>query len=282
MAFFEEVDQLGIIERHIRRVTGLEMEQARNMMREYTAARKSLTQQLLAADSGSFTEAKLANTLAQVETALTALNARLEDEIAFGSDTMVEQSAEDAAKEVSRFEKEFRGVSLDIPVSSVLSSLDRENLLFNRYESSVKSYNEGLRDSIQRELTQAVIQRTSYLQAVQKIGDLLPHFRSPIAWQVQRLVRTELHGIYNVSKMDSFRKVRDDFAPDLKKTLVHPRDGRTSEDSIALAKENPIVDIDKPFKFKWKGKERVFMAPPDRPNDRAILVPYRQDWEESA
>lgn len=282
MAFFEEVDKMGLIERHIRRVTGLEMEQARNMLKEYGLARKELLDRLATVGSGTFTEAQLNSVITQLELGIEALNAQLDGETALGSDLLSEQSAEDAVKEMNRFEKEFSGVSLNIPVDAVLSSLDQGNLLLNRYRSSIETYNEGLRDNVQRELTQAVIQRTSYLQAVQKVGELFPHLRSPIAWQVQRIVRTELHGVYNVSKMGSLEKIRDDYAPDLKKALIHPMDARTAKDSKALAALNPIVDIDKPFRFKWRGVERVFMSPPDRPNDRSILVPYRQDWEEAA
>lgn len=278
MPFFEDVDGLGIIERHIRRVTGLELEQSRNMLREYTAAKKDLIERLQAAPQGTFTEAQLESTLAQVEAGIQALNARLRGELSFGVEQMEEQSVEDTVKEIGRFEREFRGVSLDLPVQAILESLDKENLLLNRYQSSIDAYNESIRANAQRELTQAVIQRNSYLQAVQNVANVFPSFRSTIAWQVQRIVRTELHNVYNVSKMDGFLKVRDDFIPDLKKTLIHPMDTRTGKDSVALKRLNPIVPIDKPFRFKWRGETRVFMAPPDRPNDRAILVPYREEW----
>lgn len=279
MPFFEDVDNMGLIERHIRRVTGLEMEQARNLLRVYTKARKQLLDQLHSVPNDTFTEAQMTVVLRQVEAAIEAMKGQLSGETRLGAELMAEQSAEDAIKEVERFEREFVGVSQNIPVQSVLASLDSGNLLLNKFGSSIETYNESVRNAVQQELTQLVIQRTNYFTAIQRIGDKIPHFRSPIAWQVQRIARTELHNIYNVSKMQGFAKVRDDFLPDLKKTLIHPMDSRTDEDSKALAKENPIVPIDEPFRFEWNGETRVFMAPPDRPNDRAILVPYREAWE---
>ncbi len=91
-----------------------------------------------------------------------------------------------------------------------------------------------------------------------------------------------MHNIYNYSKMNAMADVQENTIPDLKKSLMHPMDTRTGEDSKKLAGENPVVDIDEPFRFNYRGKERVFMFPPDRPNDRAILVPFRETWQKRA
>jgi hypothetical protein len=140
----------------------------------------------------------------------------------------------------------------------------------------VQSYNDGLRASFQSALTQSLIQQKSWSQAVYDLESVF----DAEEWKLARIVRTELHGIYNVSKMRGFGTIKEDYIPDLKKTLYHPMDSRTGQDSIQLAKENLIVDIDKPFVFNYKGKTRVFMTPPDRPHDRAILIPYRPKFDE--
>ena len=67
--------------------------------------------------------------------------------------------------------------------------------------------------------------------------------------------------------------------PDLKKTLFHRMDKRTGKDSKWLAQHNPIVPIDEPFVESSLGHEVSYMAPPNRPNDRAILIPYRDGWK---
>jgi hypothetical protein len=100
-------------------------------------------------------------------------------------------------------------------------------------------------------------------------------------WKLFRIARTELHGVYNLGKMNGMKETRTAYLPDLMKALIHPMDSRTGADSKYLAEIDPIVPIDQPFRYRWQGQVRVFMAPPDRPNDRAILVPYRQAWEES-
>ena len=71
---------------------------------------------------------------------------------------------------------------------------------------------------------------------------------------------------------------------------MHPIDNRTGDDSVQLASQNPVVDNDEPFRFTFRRatkngiveEKRVFMFPPDRPNDRAILVPFRESWDKRA
>jgi hypothetical protein len=119
-------------------------------------------------------------------------------------------------------------------------------------------------------------------RTVQRMVSDIGRFFIGEEWKLTRIARTELHHVYNFSKMMGMGEVRDSTLPDLKKALMHPMDNRTAADSKRLAAENPIVDIDEPFRFKWKGEVRVFQAPPDRPNDRSILVPYREQWGRQA
>ena len=82
-----------------------------------------------------------------------------------------------------------------------------------------------------------------------------------------------------MSKNDGMVEIKKELIPDLKKSLFHPMDNRTAKDSKLAAHLNLVVDIDKPFKYTFNGKERVFFNPPDRPNDRAIITAYRKAWD---
>lgn len=274
MSFIENVQFNGIAERHIRRVTGLEMEQSRRITKLYTEARRAIRERLLSVRHGSFTEAQLKMTLAQIETGLIAMNGSIQTELVFGSDMLSEQSSEDLVKEVGTFNKEFAGIFQEIPVDIVLASDRNKNLLINQFQTSIESYNSSLRAAIQRSLTQAIIMKTPYSMVIDKVNETM----AVEEWRVARIVRTELHNIYNVSKVDGMKSLRDKKYKDLKKALIHPMDNRTGEDSKKIASMNPIIPIEKPFKYKYGGKDRVFLNPPDRPNDRAILIPYRDAW----
>jgi hypothetical protein len=277
--FFNKVDDTNIAERHIRRIIGLETHQAELLIKNYSRARLELRERLKNAVSGSFTEGMLKEVLSQVEATLGQLRNKVRQEMVFGAEGVREQGFEDLTKELNTFRRNFEGIRQDIPLDAVITTLRPDNYLINQYRSSIESYNESLRNDIQRILTQAVIQRKTGLQAVDDLSAKM----SQDEWKIARIVRTELHQIYNLSKIDGMEKVKQDTIPNLKKALIHPMDLRTGKDSKILANINPIVDIGQPFKYSFRQGDktitRTFMAPPDRPNDRAILIPYSQDWE---
>jgi len=278
MNFFEQVDLLKIAEKHIRRIVGLEMEQSRNLQKHYVEARKRIRARLLSIKKGSFTEAQLKIVLIQVETALREISPLLGQEVVFGSQMAAEQSNDDLTKELNLFEKKFNGITQPIPLEIVIESMNKENLLVSQFQSSLNAYNSDLRTKIQRELTQALIMKMPYQMVIEKVN----HGLMIEEWKVARIVRTELHNIYNVSKIKGMRQLKEKTYPDLKKAMIHPMDARTGEDSKILAKKNPIIDIDKTFSYTLHGKKYEFFAPPNRPNDRAILIPYRKSWEKDS
>ena len=275
MPFFEDIDNSTIVERHIRRLTGLELEQSRRLQRLYIRARNSLRQRLAFTPQGTFTEAQITTTLAELEQVLANLKETTRSEILLGAQMTTEQAQEDLIREANKFRQDFQGISQPIPVSILLESLNPDNFLINQYATSLEAYDQSLRAKIQRTLGQAVLERIPLNRVVSRLENDM----ATEEYRVLRIARTELHNMYNVAKMKGMLSLKESTIPKLKKTLIHPMDTRTGEDSKVLAAKNPIVDIDKPFKYNFNGDVRIFMSPPDRPNDRAILVPYSSDWD---
>jgi hypothetical protein len=277
--FFEEIDGLSILERNSARLEGLELSQVRKLIKLYKEAKIALREQLLFSTSNTFTEAKLSVALEQITAGLKVLERRLNQELRFGFETLSEQGIEDSAKEINAFEKNFNGVANIVPINAILESTEPENFLFNQYQTSIDTYNQQLRGEFQRVLGQSLLQNKTWSQAV---FDMEQVFDAQ-EWVLARIVRTELHQIYNAGKMRGFSTIQDDYFPDLKKTLYHPMDSRTGGDSMTAAAKNLIVDLDKPFVYTFiQGKKtitRTFQFPPDRPNDRAILIPYRESYD---
>jgi len=274
MDFFTKVDQSTLVEQHIRKVTGLEMEQGRRLALEYSNARRVLKERIASARFGSFTDVQAKIVLAQLETALKELDKRLSPELALGVEIAADQSIDDLLGEIKVFSKDFEGIRQMIPVDVIIESMDSKNLLLNRFQASIEAYNQSIRDNIQRELTQSLIAKTSYFHVVERIDELL----GLEEWKAARIARTELHNVYNASKQDAMGIVKNKYIPNLQKALIHPMDSRTGDDSKYLSKMNAVVDLTEPFRYEWMGKERIFFYPPDRPNDRAILAPYRKEW----
>lgn len=277
--FWEELTGIKILERNVARLEGLELNQVRKFIKIFKQARKELVNRLLITPDNTYTEAKLETALSQIDQALIALEQRLKPELSFGFETLHEQGVEDAGKEINRFEKHFNGVTGLIPIDPLIEATDPENFLFNQFQVSVNTYSLDLRKEFQRVLGQSLLQQKTWTQAVNDMENVF----AANEYKLARIVRTELHQIYNVSKLNGFKRIQTDYLPDVRKTLYHPMDIRTAEDSKTAAQKNLIVDLDKPFVYTFKQGDkditRRFMTPPDRPNDRSILLPYRSSYD---
>jgi hypothetical protein len=184
-------------------------------------------------------------------------------------------------REINKFEKYFEGSTQPIDLESILLASEANTFLVNKFEVSIDAYSADLRSQITSNLVQGLALRDTNQRTVSQINQDVGRFFLGEEWKINRIVRTEMHNIYNFSKLNALDAATETL-PDLKKSLMHPMDARTGDDSKKLARENPVVDIDEPFRFTFKGKVRIFMFPPDRPNDRSILVPFRESWDRRA
>lgn len=275
MPFFEDVDAIGIVERHIDKVLKLEESEAKNLLRRYRTIRQRLRDRLDTFSDDQFTAQQLRGVLVQVEAAIQAMREELKTGMSEAAKRSALEGVRDLVAEIEEFSKKFEGAVIPIRLPESVISADTSDFLFNRYQASIEAYSEDLRQLMARELTDLSIMERPFSEMVQKVS----RFFIGEEWKINRIARTELHNVYNIGKLNGMRESKDQI-PDLQKGLIHPLDHRTGEDSVQAAKEDLVAEIDKPFKFTWKGETRVFMAPPDRPNDRAILVPYRESWDQ--
>lgn len=278
MSFFDEVDSTGIVEDHIQQVLGLEDNQAKSILEQYQEVRKDLVDRLSRAPRGSFTAQHLRGTLAQVQGAIIAMNKHLGGSMIQGAYQSAMAGIQNLVTEMKSFDEMFTGAVTPINLNAALLAHDTANFLVTKYKTNLDAYGTDLYRQISNGLFSATIGETSYNEVVGRVGS----FFNAEEWKLHRIIRTELHGIYNRGKNNGMQKlVDDDTIEDLQKTLMHPMDARTGKDSKYVARLALVVDVDQPFEYEWDGKLRSFMVPPDRPNDRAILVPYRPSWGSS-
>jgi len=275
MNFFDTIDTVSVLERNANKVEGIELNSARKLLKQYKKAKKELSSDMLLAHDNSYTEAKMKATIIQLDRTIRQLEVMIKPQLKTFFDDMSVFGVEDSVKEVSALEKKFNGVIVPMDIDSIVRTSEPDNFLFNNFESSITTYNQTLRNGFQRQLTQSLLQQKSWSQTVFDMEQVFNESEFVLA----RIVRTELHSIYSGSKLNGFLSIQDQYLPDLKKTLYHPMDSRTGEDSKQASRLHLIVGLNEPFKYKYNGKERVFMFPPDRPNDRSILIPYRESWK---
>lgn len=274
MGFFDEVDSTGVVEDHISQVLKLEDSQADTILSSYREIRQELRDRLDYVRTDSFTAQHLRGVLAQVQGAINAMNSRLAGDTKAGAEESALSGINDLVEEIKAFNEHFSGAVTPINLNAALIAKDTANLLLTKYQTNLDAYGNDLMTQITNGLFSASIGEASYGEVVQRIGG----FFTAEEWKLHRIVRTELHNIYNIGKMNGMSELENGDIPDLMKTLMHKMDARTGKDSIWVAKNLGPVSVSEAFKYNWQGKERIFMAPPDRPNDRAILVPYREEW----
>lgn len=275
MNFFDEVDSIGIVEDHIKSVLSLEDAQAKSILKQYQEVRRDLIDKLSRARNGSFTAQHLRGTLAQVQGAITAIGEHLNGAMVQSAYVSALKGVEHLTKELSILDEKFTGAVTPINLNAALLANDTSQLLVTRYKTNLDAYGSDLYRQISNGLFSATIGETSYDEVVGRVGS----FFNSEEWKLHRIIRTELHGIYNRGKIVGMQKIVDDeIVDDLMKTLMHPMDGRTGKDSMYAATKHLVAEVNEQFEYSWEGKLRVFFAPPDRPNDRSILVPYRKEW----
>lgn len=279
MSFLANSTVEEISERHIARVVSLEESTANRLLKNLTLVKRELLDRLSYAPEGTFTEARLTSTLAQVSVLVEGLSTLLKGDMASAATIFGELAIGHLIEEAKRFAFEFEGVNVPINLNAAVLAQDTSEFLINQYQVSIDAYSMGLRQQITQGLTDAVISQSTMGDVMGKLGRF---FSAELQWKIPMIARTELHNIYGKAKLRGMGELQDETIPDLKKTLFHPMDARTGKDSKVAARLKLVVDIDEPFRYSFtQGKKtitREFMTPPDRPNDRSILIPYRQEW----
>src|SRR6185312_5950214 len=82
-----------------------------------------------------------------------------------------------------------------------------------------------------------------------------------------RIVRTESWRYVNERRLEEFLKKGYKY-----KTTYPVKDDRTGDDSWFYYDIRQVKPVHEPFSYVWEGVTRTFMTPPDRPNDRNILI----------
>ncbi len=105
------------------------------------------------------------------------------------------------------------------------------------------------------------------------------------SWRVERLMRTRAATAYNAAQLDGIDALVEEFPDVYGRWVEHvddstwqPTDDRVAPDSLALhGQVQPPGEL---FVMPAGGPgEGSWFHPPNRPNDRAIVMPWRKAWK---
>jgi len=132
-------------------------------------------------------------------------------------------------------------------------------------------YGESVVGSFERALQQRVLQKKPWAEVRESLVAESPFLQQAPAHWAERIVRTEAMHASNYGAQETIAAADDDLG-DVLKVLSATFDGRTSADSYAV--HGQIRRAKEAFDDWFHSYEH----PPNRPNDREVVVPHRASW----
>lgn len=247
----------------------------------------------------TWTAADLQASLVQVRIALAQIEPKLTDLLAKNAELAKELGAKSVVDLLRYFEQETGG---GLRPLSIRPALALTHPMLGRYATSVDRYGRAMIGMIARELQAGVVRGATF----EEMTDMLVGKRGPRGivsmaakeiragevvrtrtamieeglfvrhrgW-AERIVRTEGMRAYAEGAQEELVEQRAKNFPDLKRKLIETFDKRTGWDSYKA--HGQVRGLNEPF---VDGAGRVYLLPPGRPNDRAVVIPYREAWDE--
>lgn len=193
-------------------------------------------------------------------------------------DTALSTGARATGRALRELDKRPPWATLD----SVAARVRARRTLLRAHESSLLRYGSEVVGQIERTLAQGIATGKGWDEARDAVWKSTRRVVGKNQWMVDRILRTETSNAYNGAVLDALEAedaaiVAKGLPAHLRpmKRLIHVYDSRTGADSLATGDQ--VARIGEPFYNPRLGV--WFQHPPDRPNDRATVIPWRAVYE---
>ncbi len=230
----------------------------------------------------SFTAAQLRSSLVQVRAALADLTPGLKGEILTAGELASTEAAQSALRYMQEAQERFVGINRRLPLKEA-TLFDRavqgtNASILQRLEGDAKAgpgilkrYGDAVVERFEKRLQQRFIQGKSWNDVRNELIADSPFLQqAPASW-AERIVRTEVMGAHNVANLETMKGAEEEVGGMLK-ILAATFDNRTASDSYAV--HGQIRRVNEPFE-DWR---HAYQHPPNRPNDREVVVPHNMRW----
>lgn len=244
--------------------------------------------------SGTFTETQLRVALAQVREVLQILIPGMRDNLLSTGEQAAELSSEHMVEYLTDADAAFRGAGAQPLALKEAAILDRartgvQSSILRRLASSgepikdadaqphpakmgiLQRYGVETVGHFERQMRLGLLTKKPWSDIEKDITSKSTFLQQAPAYWATRIVRTEAMGAYNRAGWEGIREA-DEQLGDMCKIISSVFDDRTGADSYAVHGE--IRRVDEAFE-SWFG---FYVHPPDRPNDRSVVVPHRIAW----
>lgn len=233
--------------------------------------------QLARARVGSWSAAQAASTLAQLASATKGLTERQMTLLARALPGIARLAQTDLATYLTTLDRTFLGVARPLRWDSLewLNGYSRPLLRarLQIFRKSFARYGAEAVAGIEQAMAKSVLLGTPWTEARKAVMSLVREEVGGRQWMVDRIVRTEVATVHSSTTMAALLEEDEPDDPMLKK-LVALFDKRTGLDSKVLhGQTRRVQDL---FTDVIRGKQ--FDAPPNRPNDREIVIGWRASY----
>jgi hypothetical protein len=233
----------------------------------------------------SYTAMQMRATLKQVEQVVARLTKGMRGLLVDNAEQAGAKGAEGAVKYLQQADKAFRGIGTQPLALRTASMIDAARgasaaSILRRLSADpnhpghmgvLQRYGVNTIGHFERELQKGIVQRKSWQQMRKDITEKSPFLQAAPKFWATRIVRTEFMAAQSKGQHEAVVKANKDLGGFVK-ILSAVFDDRTGADSVAI--HGMIRRPEEPFEW-WEG---AFMHPPNRPNDREIVVPHRIAW----
>jgi hypothetical protein len=234
----------------------------------------------------TFTAVQMRATLKQVEAVLSMTKSGLLGTVLNASDVVAGHGARSTVRYLDAAESAYGGVGgagLGINTAQVFDqalSGTRASVLRRiagdptqpGQPGVIDRYGDGVIDHFEKTLQTSIVTARPWDDVRQGLIDGSPFLQDAPQYWAERIVRTELMGAYNTSGNAALNAVNDQTGGAMIRILCATFDSRTGADSYAV--HGQIRRMAEAF-VSWFGS---YMTPPNRPNDREIVVPHYPHW----
>lgn len=246
----------------------------------------------------SYTAHKHRLTMGQVRQGQVQLTRAMKGQMGALSETAQHAAIRGVSSDIVRMQKKFTGAEIRLPIEEAArfqGVVDkRKTSLLALHEDSLNNYGTKLVRSMENQLSLSLVQQETTQEAIDRVVETA----DMEWWQGERIVRTETAWAYNGAQADAIKETSKDI-PDLFmrwNELVdddtgRPLDARVGVDSLAMhgqvvipgenfvmPETSPVPDAKGQIIVPDSLAGQMWKFPPNRPNDRSSLAPWRPGW----
>lgn len=271
------------------------------LRRVYDLARADLERKLVAAARGrlgdTFTAHQMRTALLQVRHGQALLSQRMAGVVTAASMEAHGEGLRKLERDIARLEQRYTGAATVIPVAEAArfaGVMDaRKTSLMRDHATSMARYGVKTVRAVEDELMVSLASGETNAAAIDRVGKAI----DGEWWQAERIVRSETSWAFSASARDGIAEAAAELPDMMMRWSEHvgddgePLDDRVSVDSLAMHGQvapptglftmpdsAPTADAKGNTDVPDSLAGRTFAHPPNRPNDRAVISPWRRSW----